>query len=65
MIQKLIYDRLSLDSTNDNQATALATIQEAYPSITSLDGIEYTYQSLKTLLSDTTSLWAKNKIIYD
>jgi hypothetical protein len=65
MIQKILYNILSNDITDDNQANVLTTIQAIHPGVTSLNGIEYYYKSLKTLLGDTTINWNKNKIFYE
>lgn len=65
MIQKIVYNILSGDTTDNNQASTLATIQAINPDIASLTGIEYYYKSLKTLLGDTSTSWNKNKIFYE
>ncbi len=65
MLHKTIYHLLRQDDTDSSSVTALGTIQSEYPSIADLDGLEYTYKSLKTLLGDSSSEWAKNKIFYE
>lgn len=66
MLTKLVYIPLSLDIVNDNQATELAKVQALYPNVTSLsNGLKFKYQSLKTLLGDSSNNWSKNKILYE
>lgn len=66
MLTKLVYIPLSGDSIDGNQSTELAKVQAIFPLVTSLqNGLKYKYQSLKTLLGDSSSNWAKNKIYWE
>ena len=71
MIQKILYEILGADTTDSSEAEALAEVQNDFldelnfPAITNLDGLEYKYLSLKTLLGDPSADWAKNKIFYE
>lgn len=61
MINRLIHDILSKDDTDEDQATFEAEHAERFPSITDFSNFTQ-WKSLKTLLGDTSSEWADNKI---
>ena len=65
MIQKYIYEILKTDETDNNYNTALLEAQQLNSEIVNLNNIEYYYKSLKTLLLDTSTEWAKRKIFID
>jgi len=64
MIDKIVFDILSKDTTDSDPAAVLADLKLRYPEVASLDGLEYRYKSLKTLLSDESEEWAQSKIKY-
>ena len=67
MIHKVVYNELKNDITDSNPVTVLNKLKRysGLEDLTSLDGIEYHYQSLKTLLGDTSTTWYNNKIFYE
>lgn len=62
MINRLIWEILSKDDTDDNQASQEALLQSKYSEITDTVNYDYFWTSLKTYLGDNSLEWAQNKI---
>lgn len=63
MINRFIWEILSIDDTDNDQATQEALLQSKYPNISDTSNYDYYWTSLKTYLGDASSEWAQNKII--
>ena len=62
MIGKIIQRILAEDETDTTEASALLDVQKYNPSVSSISGEEWRWQSLKTLLGDSSLTWSERKI---
>lgn len=64
ILQKLVWEILSKDDTDDNALNKQALLSSLFPDISDFSQLNYYWLSLKTLLKDASNEWAFNKIKY-